>query len=219
MADQDLQARVKKLNDIEQVRNAIAKFSICDNLQPDPNTGNLDEAQLQQFASLFTDDLIIEVPDAYGPGAHAVRGKSEFLNWQREGFGARIAFIVHEFFNPWIEVDGDRATARFYRLSPSMAGPPGARVAFWSHSQYDNEYHRVNGEWLIKQMRMTRSFLTPYEAGWHKVGFDMNLGERGRRAVLPPEHAKLIEESGDRVQTGLGEGWRRGESMDERHGP
>jgi hypothetical protein len=207
MAAESLEVRVRLLEDIEQIRNMIAKYGfLIDDLQPATA-----EAQLQEFLNLFTDDVVYENTNDTGTGRTVQNGKAEFLKWLRQGASGvanSMAFTVHEAFTPWIEVDGDRAVARIYTLSPGMQGPPGERRAFWTHGAYRNEYRRVNGKWLIKLVVYTRSFLTPYEVGWHKVGFYKDLGERGRGSVLPPEHANLIEESGDRVQAGPGERWR-----------
>jgi hypothetical protein len=209
MPSEDLEARIRRLEDAEEIRNAIAQYGfLVDDLQP----GTTD-AQLEKFLDLWTDDLIDEHPDANGPGTNEVHhGKAELMKWLREGSqgvaSVRPAFGVHEYFNPWIQVDGDRATAKYYTLGPGMAGPPGARRAFWTHGEYHNDYERVNGNWLIKHLRYRRSFNTTYEAGWHQVGWDRDLGERGRRAGLSPQHTKLIEASGERSKPGPGEGWR-----------
>jgi hypothetical protein len=206
MARQDLEARIRHLEDVEQITNVIAQYGfLLDDLQPATS-----EAQLQKFVDLFTDDLVDEQPNANGPGTNIVcNGKAEFLKWLRqEGVGSPVGFSPHEFFAPWIEVDGDHATAEIYSLGPCLEGPPGQRRAFWIHGSYKNEYRRVNGRWLIKHRVYTRSFLTPYEVGWHKVGFDRDLGERGRCAALSAQHAKLVEASGNRVEAGPGERWR-----------
>jgi hypothetical protein len=206
MRMEDLEAQIRRLEDCAEIRNSIAKYGfLIDDLQP----ATVDD-QLLEFLDLFTDDLLDEHNDEGGPGTKFVfHGKAEFAKYLREGVASnRALFSIHQNFNPYIEVDGDRATAQYYLLAPGMQGPPGERRAFWSHGSYKNEYQRVNGKWLIARKVYTRSFLTPYEIGWHKVGFTRDLGERGRRSVLPPEHAKLIRESDVPVQAGPGELWR-----------
>ena len=77
-----------------------------------------------------------------------------------------LVFSWHFFLKPRIQVDGDRATARWDILSPCTTkdGRPHWMVGF-----EDDEYARVGGVWLHRRMRLTTVFLAPHETGWQKI--------------------------------------------------
>ena len=52
-----------------------------------------------------------------------------------------------------------------------MAATQGDGRAVWTAGIEEEIYEKVNGEWLISELKLTGIFRTPYEEGWHKVRF------------------------------------------------
>ena len=71
--------------------------------------------------------------------------------------------------NPQIEVTGDTARARWYLFMPCVLAD--GNKAVWRAGIDDEEYVRVNGEWMFKSKTTSSVFSTPFEAGWAKTRF------------------------------------------------
>ena len=80
-----------------------------------------------------------------------------------------FTFAIHYGLNPKIEVTGDTAQARWYLFMPCTMG--NGNVARWRAGIDDEEYVRVNGQWMFKSKKATTIFDTPFEDGWVKVRF------------------------------------------------
>jgi hypothetical protein len=76
---------------------------------------------------------------------------------------------MHYFVQPVININGNKATGRWYML---LAACSGDGSAVWSAGIEDDEYEKVNGEWLMSRMKLTSVFRTPYEMGWAKKRFE-----------------------------------------------
>lgn len=110
-------------------------------------------------ASLFTHDAVWDG----GPGLGGVTGRDAIADRLRR---PTLSFARHLFANPRIEVDGDRARGRWDLLSPCRR--PDGR-SFWMYGFEDDEYRRVDGEWLIASLTLTTVFLTPVGEGWDPI--------------------------------------------------
>ena len=67
---------------------------------------------------------------------------------------------------PRIDVDGDRATARWDLLCPCRGGDG---RSYWMCGYEDDEYVRTDGAWLHRSMTLTTLFMAPVEDGWAKI--------------------------------------------------
>ena len=72
--------------------------------------------------------------------------------------------------NPQIEVEGDRATGRWYLLEPCTM-LEGGEQAVWGAASYEEEYVKVKGEWKMQNLVLTPSFWSPFDHGWVKQRF------------------------------------------------
>ncbi|MGO8873925.1 MAG: nuclear transport factor 2 family protein [Acidimicrobiales bacterium] len=122
------------------------------------DTGEL-ERVTADAARLFTVDGTWDG----GPALGSVTG--------REAIARRLAsptldFSRHLFVKPRIAVDGERATGRWDLLSPCRR-PDG--MSYWMCGYEDDEYRRVDGEWLHRSMRLTTVFLSPVGEGWTTI--------------------------------------------------
>lgn len=115
-----------------------------------------DEGATDELALLFTEDAVCEL-GAFG----TFRGRDEI----RQGYAGIMAATGipgtrrHLPANPRIDVEGDRARARWYlvdlRTEPGVGQP--VRIV----ATYDDECRRVDGEWRIARVSMTVHWREP----------------------------------------------------------
>jgi len=121
------------------------------------------EAQLAEIANalgeLFTEDAVWDGGKALG----VAEGREAIVERLRQ---PTLLFSWHYFLKPYIEVIGERATARWDLLSPCTTrdGKP-----HWMAGYEDDEYRKVQGEWLHQSMALKVAFLAPHETGWQKI--------------------------------------------------
>ena len=153
MSDQDLAARVQRLEDIEAIKQLKALYcEICD-----------DDHNPDRIITIFTEDGIWE-----GKGIGTATGHVE-IKALFERFQRMMSFSQHMTMNPRIEVDGDTAFGTWYFFGPfTMRGNPGdAPLAKWQATRYHEDYARVDGEWKIKHLRIRPPGMSvPYQDGW-----------------------------------------------------
>ena len=160
MSLEDLEKRLKVLEDIEQIRQLKTRYAdYCDiNAIPDR------AYDPDKIASCFTEDAYFESSIL----GRTLKGRKEIS----ESFAkaAEIySFSVHMMVNPVIEVDGDKAKGTWYIFMSSTI-IDGNRAA-WSSGRYNEEYARENGEWKISSWKMVSFFRTPFDEGWVKNRF------------------------------------------------
>ena len=153
MSLEDLERRVKALEDVEDIKRLKARYChYCD-----------DNYDAEGIARLFTEDAVWD---------GGIRGRADGREEIRQFFvGApqRLPFAIHMVMNPVIEVSGDTATGIWY-LFQTCTYADGNR-AVWGSGRYDEEYVRVNGEWKFKNLKLTSHFWTPFDEGWAKTPF------------------------------------------------
>jgi ketosteroid isomerase-like protein len=153
MSLEDLEKRVRRLEDIEAIRELKARYcAYCDDgYDPDG------------LASLFTEDAVWD-----GGQLGRFEGKEAIRKFFR-GTSRRVSFAIHNVMNPIITVDGDRASGRWYLLQP-LTFAEGPRAA-WLAARYSDEYVRIGGEWKFRNVKIDLSFMTPYDEGWVQTQF------------------------------------------------
>jgi ketosteroid isomerase-like protein len=149
---EELERRVRVLEDVEAIKQLKARY--CDRCDDGPYDA-------EGVAQLFTEDAVWE-----GEGFGRFVGRDAIRDFFRTGRSV-FSFTIHQATNPIIEVDGDRASGRWYLLQPSTM-VEGNR-AIWLASHYEDEYRREGGSWLISHLKTTTRFFTPYEDGWAKT--------------------------------------------------
>ena len=145
-AIQNLKARYAQLVDQRYVRGKVA---------PDDKVA----AVAEQIAALFSEDGVWDG----GPALGLSTGRAEIAARMR---APTLQFSWHFFLKSQIQVDGNRASARWDILSPCTTkdGKPHWMVGF-----EDDEYARIGGAWLHTRMKLTSVFLAPHETGWQKI--------------------------------------------------
>lgn len=154
MALEDLERRIRRLEDVEAIKVLKARYCACCD----------DEYDVEGLASLFVEDAVWDGGERFGrhAGLEAIRA---FFS----GSPRRVPFAIHHVTNPIIEVDGDRATGQWYLFQPCTRAE--GNRAVWLAARYHEEYVRVAGEWKFKAIKVSPSFYTPFDQGWAKQRF------------------------------------------------
>jgi len=145
----ELEERIIRLEDLEAIKQLKARYcEICD-----------DDHNPDRIPSLFTDDGIWE-----GRGIGRAQGHAE-IRALFEGFQKTTQFSQHMVMNPVIEIEGDRAHARWYFFG--MFTFYEGNQAKWQSARYHEEYQKLNGAWLIHHLKIKGPGISAdYEKGW-----------------------------------------------------
>ena len=150
---EELRDRVRRLEDIEALRNLKAEYAAaCD-----------DNYDADRLAALFVEDATWE---SQGMGKY--EGREAIREFFR-GISGHFVFALHYGLNPQIEVNGDTARARWYLFMPCTVGDTGK--AMWRAGLDEEEYVRVQGKWMYKSKKSAPFFHTTFEEGWSKQQF------------------------------------------------
>jgi hypothetical protein len=155
----DLEARVRRLEDLEAIRQLKARYCrLCD-----------DGYQADRLAELFTEDAIWD---------GGMLGKANGREGIRRFFQRSpdvIPFAVHMVMNPLLEIESDDAASGTWYLFQACSYAP-ENAALWGSARYDEEYVRVDGEWKFRRLRLTSFFWTPFDQGWMRT---LSVFDRG----------------------------------------
>jgi ketosteroid isomerase-like protein len=152
MSPDEIEKRFKVLEDIEAIRQLKVRYCHL-----------VDAYDAEGIAALFTDDAVF---DAGQRGRR--KGKQELLEFFK-GAKERLPFFVHMVLNPLIEVNGDTAKGSWYLFQASTLGE--TNEAVWGSGRYDDEYVKVSGYWMFKNVNLNLFFWTPFDQGWVKKRF------------------------------------------------
>lgn len=156
MSLEQLEARIKVLEDIEEIRKLRATYCfLCDaGLDKD---GNLDK-----LLSHFTENARLQ----FGPGA-PIQGREGHKAFFGATVTGAVSFCMHMVHNSFITVDGDKADGTWYFEAPTTTRAE--HKAQWMAGTYIEEYVREDGEWKFDSIKAVFNYITPYEDGWAKT--------------------------------------------------
>jgi len=151
MNDDDIERRIRRLEDLEALRALKHRYCMyCD-----------DGYDAERLAPLFAADAVWD-GGVLGRfvGREAIR--AFFVQCSK-----RVPFAIHQVTNPILEIDGERASGRWYLWEPIVfaAGNRG----LWMAARYDDRYRREGGAWLFESVKVELRMLSPYEEGFAKV--------------------------------------------------
>ncbi|WP_072805860.1 nuclear transport factor 2 family protein [Rhodococcoides yunnanense] len=157
----DIEQRLGRLEDIEQIRNLTARY--CRHLD-DRNW----DALMEQFT-----------PDGEFDGLSHLVGRTEmrafFSSLVSQGFSA----VWHFTDNVEIEVDGDSAVVRSYLWQPFVSDGVSSIAA----GRYTDHVTKVDGTWLYRIKQVRFNFWVPLADGWDENVFS---NESARSAAVDP---------------------------------
>ena len=159
----ELELRLRAVEGVLEIHNLKARYAaLTDRRYGKGGVRPRQELEplAREIANLFTEDAVWDGGRALGTcrGRDAIRQR--FLE-------PTLLFSWHYFVKPEIQVDGERARARWDILSPCTTadGRP-----HWMAGYEDDEYERIDGVWLHSSMKLTTVFLASHELGWKKPG-------------------------------------------------
>jgi hypothetical protein len=157
----ELVARLRALEDAEAIRRLKARYAELVDARYG-KAGPQPAAELArlagEIAELFAEDAVWDG----GAGLGVCRGREAIRARMAE---PTLAFSRHYFVNPQIEVEGDRARARWELLAPCTLrdGRPA-----WMAGAEEDAYVRRDGRWLHQSMALRVHFFAPHERGWRR---------------------------------------------------
>jgi len=149
MADKKLEARIQRLEDIEEIKQLKARYcAACDdNHNPD------------QVAALFVEGGVWQSKGQnYCDGHDQIK---EFMGGIRNS--GRIRNCAHMVFNPVIAVDGDTANAHWRFQMMHTDHVPGDALQYHRIiGYYEDQYVRRDGSWWFQELCVTVEESAPY---------------------------------------------------------
>ena len=149
MNQEELENRVRVLEDMEAIRNLKARYAeICD-----------DRYNVKRMEELFVEDSVWDGGEVWG----VYKGRNEIMRFFAEA-GERITG-VHFFVQPKIRIASNHeAEGSWYLLQQGTKGD----MAFWLSAVEYEKYVKINGKWFFKEIKFKEFFATPFEEGWHR---------------------------------------------------
>jgi len=154
--DDDLAARIARLEAINDIRNLMADYTHYF------DAGWLGAGQdAAKVASLFTEDGV------WGGGGSDQVGRERIERWIVK-YGHTAKMSLHIAMNSKVEVDGDRAQGSWNGLIPIVT-PAGE--AMWVGGRYECTFLRGDDGWKFTRMNFFTAFQTPYDEGFARTQF------------------------------------------------
>ena len=153
-----VEERIQILEDIESIKKLKASYCYW----ADAGIAG-DGSKMDALVAHFTDD---EPWADFGPfGLH--KGKEAVSAFFKDVVVSTLSYSAHMVCNPIIEVEGSRATGRWYVDVPCTLR--GADRAVWLQARYEEEYVKEGGEWKWKSITTRFDFITPFNEGWART--------------------------------------------------
>ncbi|MBV9993784.1 MAG: nuclear transport factor 2 family protein [Caulobacteraceae bacterium] len=168
MSEPELAARIQRLEDIHALQRLRAWYHRY-----------IDDAEFGRLGELFAEDAELDLGYMSGAANH---GRAA-IHASFSQLGERLRQVKQFIHSHIIEsVEGDTATG-WAILEARYGGLDG--VAYNVAGRYDDEYVRVDGQWLFKTMRAVFYFSTPHLSdGW--AGPDRHQLMRRPGMAQPP---------------------------------
>jgi hypothetical protein len=148
-----LEKRIETLEAVEAIKQLKAKYAaVCD-----------DKYNPSAAVKLFTEDAVWDGGKDFG----IYRGRPAIKNFFGE-VAKNIIFAVHFFLQPIIKInkDGQTASGKWYLWQACTIKGMGAT---WIAGLEFDKYRKVDGQWLMSEMRLKLFIMAPYTDGWGKV--------------------------------------------------
>jgi hypothetical protein len=154
-----LERRLRVLEDAEAIRRLKAHYAELVDARyarGRPLPAEELEPLARRIAALFSADAVWDG----GPALGVCRGREAI---RQRFLQPTLHFSWHYFVKPRIDVDGDRARATWDVLAPCTTTDDRPH---WMAGVEEDEYARVDGEWLHSRMRLRVVFMAPHARGW-----------------------------------------------------
>ena len=112
----------------------------------------MDTKQWDAWRDLFTEDYELDVTE--GTDLPVIKGRAAALD--RVLSSIRHAVTVHQVHTPEIRIDGDAASG-IWAMQDRVIFPNGMSLTGYGH--YHDRFRRVEGQWRIAALKLTRLHL------------------------------------------------------------
>jgi len=146
MSASTIEAKLRKLEDIEEIKTLRSKYAYEANII-DGKSGDL-----KAFAGLFAKDGTFDV------GMGVAKGPAQIEAMMRE-LTTQWKCAMHYMLNPAIDVDGDRATGRFTGLFAFVSDKNPRPI--WLCNIYSDTYVRTSAGWRFQSVSIKTTFSPP----------------------------------------------------------
>jgi len=157
----NLEDRVAALEDVEAIKRLKARYAHAADAKYTLDHQRKTQEEIDPIARIqagcFTEDAIWDG----GPQWGASHGRDAIYQMVRKSVWS---MTMHYFLMPHIEVNGHNAKGRWY-LWQTATMTEGNRSMIMS-AVTDDEYRKVEGEWLISKTVFTLKYLTPIDRPW-----------------------------------------------------
>lgn len=150
----DLEKRIRRLEDIEAIKQVITRFARGADHHCDP----------AMLRPLFTDDAVFEVGN-FG----TYKGGDEIVQSMHANNKTGFYWTLHYLISPEIEIaeDGSTADVFYYLWEPAASPREGADdQAYWIGGWYNARMRKEGGAWRYSHLALTLKLLSPYGEGW-----------------------------------------------------
>ena len=137
MAESELEARIRVLEDTEAIKKLKAKYWRC-----------VDRKLWNELEDVFAEDATAD----YGPNMQ-FQGRKAILQFLKDSMGRDSIISTHNGHNPEIEITSDTSARGVWVLNNYMVIDPNTRLREWAY--YEDEYVKEKGQWRKKSTKLT----------------------------------------------------------------
>jgi len=132
----EVEARVRKLEDIEAIKKLKAKYWRC-----------VDRKLWEELAEVFTEEATAD----YGPDIK-LKGRPAIVQFLKSSLGADTVITSHVGQRPEIELTGESTATGIWWLNDYIVMQPNIRRR--GYALYEDEYVKENGKWKKKSTKV-----------------------------------------------------------------
>jgi len=188
--DKDLEARVRRLEDIESIRKL--QYAYCFYIQ---------HWQEEELIGLFSKSACIDM----GKGGlyQGEEGLKLFFGFSNH-YNTQLKKAPPEYLHQLmplsgiidVEIDGKTAKGRWYGFGVYSIPTKGKPMGLFGTGIWENEFVKEDGVWKFKKLCYSLTFSTPYEDGWVKTPVWKDRPEPRERPAPGPDTGAATYPSG-----------------------
>jgi SnoaL-like domain len=137
----------ERLEAIEAIKQLKARYFRC-----------MDTKDWAGYEAVFTPDVVVDVAQEMPPGEQGViHGAAEFVGFNRGHI--EDVLTVHHGHMPEIEITSPTTATGIWSMEDKLQWPEGngsPMRAMHGYGHYTETYEKLDGEWRIKTMTLTR---------------------------------------------------------------
>jgi bile-acid 7alpha-dehydratase len=133
----EIEARVRRLEDIEAIKKLKAKYWRC-----------VDRKLWGEMIEVFTEEATAD----YGPDIK-LKGRQAIVDFLKGSLGADTVITSHVGQRPEIELTGESTATGTWWLNDYIVMQPNIRRR--GYAFYEDEYVKANGKWRKKSTKVT----------------------------------------------------------------